>query len=157
MKTYLLTLYAVFCTYTYTQNPVELYNNCATPTSQTSLDINNVRTTLLNGGDMWWDLSNAGYEVPKNSGLHSIFGGSLWIGAMDENNQLKVATQMFRQGGVDFWPGPLDTDSTISSETCFAYDQHYSLLRSEVLAHKYAFVGFYVRQICYSKLDKKLQ
>ena len=139
MKPYLLTLCAVFCTYTYAQNPVELYNNCATPTSQTSLDINNVRTTLLNAGDLWWNLSNGRYEIPKGSGLHSMFNGAIWIAALDDNDQLKVAAQTYRQSGNDFWPGPLDTDSTISSETCLAYDQHYSLLRSEVLAHKYAF------------------
>ena len=32
--------------------------NCAVGTAQTLLDINNVKTTILNGGDMWWDLSN---------------------------------------------------------------------------------------------------
>ena len=44
--------------------------NCAVGTAQTLLDINNVKTTILNGGDMWWDLSNGRYEIPKD--LESI-------------------------------------------------------------------------------------
>ena len=38
---------------------------CAPSTSQTDLDINNIRTTIMAGGDMWWDLNNAKYEIPK--------------------------------------------------------------------------------------------
>jgi len=49
--------------------------NCKAPTSRVDLDINNVRTTILNGGDLWWDLDNAKYEIPKGSGKHSIFAG----------------------------------------------------------------------------------
>ena len=37
---------------------------CAPATAQTDLDINNIRTAILAGGDMWWDLSAAHYEVP---------------------------------------------------------------------------------------------
>ncbi|MAQ70401.1 MAG: hypothetical protein CMD23_04830, partial [Flavobacteriales bacterium] len=29
---------------------------CLAATAQTELNINNVRTTILAGGDMWWDL-----------------------------------------------------------------------------------------------------
>ena len=52
---------------------------CAPSTSQTDLDINNIRTTIMGGGDMWWDLNNAKYEIPKNSNKHSMFAGALWI------------------------------------------------------------------------------
>ena len=33
--------------------------DCEPASQQADLDINNVRTRILNGGDMWWDLSNA--------------------------------------------------------------------------------------------------
>ncbi|HRG88588.1 MAG TPA: hypothetical protein PLW44_06170, partial [Chitinophagales bacterium] len=39
--------------------------DCVTPTAQFDLDVNNVRARLLTGGDMWWNLSEARYEVPK--------------------------------------------------------------------------------------------
>ena len=73
-------------------------NNCNPPTAQTDLDINNVRARILNGGDMWWDLViNPHYEVPKGSGKHSMFSGSIWIGGLDAGNQLKLAAQKYRQ------------------------------------------------------------
>ena len=56
---------------------------------------------------MWWNLSDGKYEIPKNSGKHSMFAGSLWIGGLDDDDQLKVAAQTYRQSGNDFWPGPI--------------------------------------------------
>ena len=42
------------------------WSSTCSPASQSQdLDINNVRTKILNGGDMWWDLNNPKYEVPK--------------------------------------------------------------------------------------------
>ena len=38
---------------------------CNPSTSQTDLDVNNIRTTIMAGGDMWWNLSDARYEIPK--------------------------------------------------------------------------------------------
>ena len=39
---------------------------CDPSSSQTDLDVNNVRTTIMGGGDMWWNLTDARYEIPKN-------------------------------------------------------------------------------------------
>ena len=39
--------------------------SCDPSTASADLDVNNVRTKILNGGDMWWDLSNPKYEIPK--------------------------------------------------------------------------------------------
>jgi hypothetical protein len=93
--------------------------NCAAGTAQTLLDINNVKTTILNGGDMWWDLSNGRYEIPKGSAKHSMFAGALWIGGLDENEQIKVAGQTYRQSGSDYWPGPLDNVRLTSQNPCW--------------------------------------
>ena len=38
---------------------------CAPAAAKEDLDINNVRATILTGGDMWWDLVNGKYLVPK--------------------------------------------------------------------------------------------
>src|SRR6185369_3494997 len=38
---------------------------CDPAKAQRELNVNNVRTTMLNGGDMWWDLISAKYEIPK--------------------------------------------------------------------------------------------
>ena len=118
--------------------------NCAAGTAQTLLDINNVKTTILNGGDMWWNLASGKYEIPKNSGKHSLFAGSLWIGGMDDDDQLKVAAQTYRQSGNDFWPGPLDNVrlsadqspnnkyGTTEASICAEYDYHHVITRAEV-------------------------
>jgi hypothetical protein len=110
-----------------------LDNSCAPGAAKTDLDINNVRTKLLTGGDMWWDFNSAQYEVPKGGKAHSIFAGSLWIGGLDAGGQLKVAAQTYRQNGNDFWPGPLDTVGvSISADQCAKYDQHFKITLQEV-------------------------
>lgn len=111
----------------------QLAASCTPATAQTDLDVNNVRTTILGGGDMWWDLSNAKYEVPKGGRAHSSFAASLWIGGLDAGGQLKVAGMTYRQTGNDFWPGPLDTTTaSIEADQCLAYDRHWKITRKEV-------------------------
>ena len=79
-----------------------------TPASQSvDLDVNNVRTKLLNGGDMWWDLNNPKYEIPKINDpnavrKHSLFSGAIWIGGKDNGGNLKLAAMTYRQFGSDF-------------------------------------------------------
>jgi hypothetical protein len=116
---------------------------CLVSSSRSELDINNVRTTVLNGGDMWWDLnSNPRYEVPKVTEAnqprrHSIFAGSLWIGGLDANGQLHVAAQTYRQGGdVGFWPGPLDDQGTTDRDVCSAWNSHAKINRSAIDAFR---------------------
>ncbi len=99
---------------------------CAQASAFTDLDINNVRARIMNGGDMWWDrgLSVARYEVPKGSGKHSLFAGSVWIGGYDAGNNLKVTAQTYRQfGGNDYWPGPLNGSGATEFGTCTRWDK----------------------------------
>ncbi len=42
----------------YDQRAVMFANTCQPATQSADLDINNVRTKILNGGDMWWDVNN---------------------------------------------------------------------------------------------------
>lgn len=108
---------------------------CAQSTSYRFLDLNNVRTRINAGGDMWWNLDGLGqYYIPKEGTATSLFAGALWIGGLDVNGQLKLAAQKFRQDGLDYWTGPLTIDGTASvdSETCAEYDQHYEVSRADV-------------------------
>ncbi|MGI8891968.1 MAG: hypothetical protein ACR2GN_00775 [Bacteroidia bacterium] len=119
-------------------NNSTLVTGCSPTTAKTDLDINNIRTTIMVGGDMWWDLNLPKYEVPRGSGKHSLFAGALWIGGRDAGNQLKIAAQTYRQGpnfqgGWDFWGGPINQDLIdVSSSTCSDYDRHWKLNRQEV-------------------------
>jgi hypothetical protein len=115
---------------------------CQPATSQIDLDINNVRTRLLAGGDMWWDLDIARYEIPKveqGSGLisvSSLFAGALWIGGIDDGGQLKIAAQTYRQTGNDFWPGPLDDLGSADDVVCSAFDKHWKISNKDIQEFK---------------------
>ncbi|PCH93046.1 MAG: hypothetical protein COB85_07575, partial [Bacteroidetes bacterium] len=112
-----------------------LLAGCAPPNGATYIEFNNVRALIHTGGDMFWDLdSDVKYEIPKNSLKHSMFLSSLWLGGTDVNQQLRIAAQRYRGGGVDFWTGPLDTSGTaeITPETCAEWDKHFIITRQEV-------------------------
>jgi len=111
-------------------------SGCSPSISKTDLDVNNVRTTIMAAGDMWWNLDDARYEIPKDGNKHSMFAGALWIGGVDAGGQLKVAAMTYRQGGSDFWTGPLNTTTaTISPEECNEWDKHFKISRTEVEEH----------------------
>jgi hypothetical protein len=101
-----------------------------------ALDINNVYAGIANRSDMHWKVggsANACYEVPKGSGSNTNFATALWIGGLDNANQLHGAAQTYRQGGVDFWPGPLDTiNATIDSATSINYDKIWKVSYTDI-------------------------
>ena len=100
------------------------------------LNINNVRTRINAGGDMWWDLPGgvgSQYYIPANGSATSLYAGSLWIAGVDINNQLKCAAVRFRQDGNDFWTGPLNIEgASIDEVTCARWDQIFKITRAEV-------------------------
>jgi len=113
--------------------PKNVGASCAPASAQTDLAVNNVRTRILAGGDMWWDLNNGIYEIPKGGNKHSLFAGALWIGGEDEGEQLKVAAMTYRQDGSDFWPGPLDSETaSVDDVICSEFDNHYQITRQQV-------------------------
>jgi len=110
---------------------------CAQATSYRFLDVNNVRARINTGGDMWWDLPGgvgSQYFIPREGTATSMYSGSLWIGGLDVNGQLKLAALRYRQVGNDYWTGPLTVDGTasIDNETCAEYDKHFKVTREEV-------------------------
>lgn len=109
--------------------------SCKPAEASIDLDINNVRARLMTGGDMWWDngTSEARYEIPKGSRKNSLFAGSIWIGGFDDQNQLKVAAQTYRQTGNDYWPGPLDPNTAeITESECSEWDRFWKIDRETI-------------------------
>lgn len=123
----------------------ELMVKCAPAVDKADLDINNVRTTILTGGDMWWDLLNGKYFVPKPAkgtvGTTALFAGSLWIGGQDIGGSLKVAGMTYRQTGNDFWPGPLNDSVSITATQCAQWDKHFTINRADVETYYYWVTG----------------
>ena len=110
---------------------------CEAPSGYRYLQVNNVRCRINTGGDMWWDLVGgvgAQYFVPANGRATSMFSGSLWIGGLDINNQLKLAALRYRQVGQDYWTGPLTIDGTASIDkpTCSDWDKFFTINRADV-------------------------
>lgn len=104
-----------------------------------SLDINNVKAGITNIGDMHWNVEGASggalYEVPKGSGKHTNFASSLWIGGLDYTSQLHGDAQTYRQSGIDFWPGPLDTTTAITySLSAKDYDKIWKISYTDINA-----------------------
>ena len=124
-----------------TQSGKTTIADCNDATAKVELNINNVRTTLMTGGDLWWDLNDAKYEVPKipigsdQPSVHSIFAGALWIGGIDEFENLKIAAQTYRQTGNDFWPGPLDEDGQVSQGVCNKFDRFWTVYGRDIDAY----------------------
>ncbi len=109
-------------------------SQCLPATAEIDLDINNVRAHLMTGGDMWWNRNTekAAYEVPKGSGKSSQFAASCWIGGYDQQGQLKVAAQTYRQDGNDYWPGALNADGEITPDACSNWDNFWKVDRSTI-------------------------
>ena len=108
---------------------------CLSATNSNELTINNVRAYIETNGTMW-NKELAEYEVPKGSGKCSMFAAALWIGGLDENDQLRVAALRFGQAGDDFWPGPLTVDgnASVNKSVCDEWDKIYSITKAEVQA-----------------------
>ncbi len=107
---------------------------CQPAISAIDMDINNVRARLMTGGDMWWNLGEevAAYEIPIGSGKSSQFAASCWIGGFDQQGQLKVAAQTYRQEGNDYWPGALNSNGKITPDTCNLWDKFWKVDRSTI-------------------------
>jgi hypothetical protein len=114
---------------------------CQQGEAQIDMEINNVRARLLTGGDVWWDLDNGRYIVPKPAAgapeVSSIFAGGVWIGGVDVGNNIKLAGVTYRSGttNYDWFPGPLDKSGFTESEVCRSWDRFFTVRGKNVLKH----------------------
>lgn len=103
-----------------------------------NLDINNIKARINADGTLFNNYGVGGpyassFEAPKNSGKHTINAGSLWFGGLDAGGQLKLAAQTYKQGGSDYWPGPLDTtNASIDSTTSVSWNKVWKINRSTI-------------------------
>ncbi len=92
------------------------------------LDINNIKARINSFGNHFWDVGvhdiGAEYYFPKDTTTSTLFNFSLWIGGLDESEDLHISAERYRSGGVDYWEGPLTTDGTATIDTATAYKYH---------------------------------
>lgn len=137
-------------------------SNCPPSDARLFMEFNDVRALVEAGGSLWQNRQSgaASYEVPVGGGNHVLFSGSIWMGGLDVNGQLKLAAIKFRRGN-DFWTGPLsqtvgsgDYDpsqpvgdnatkdfgaATITPDVCIEYDRFFTITKAEVINYTLAF------------------
>lgn len=108
--------------------------SCKRAQSTAELNVNNVRALINGYGNMWFDGSVAQYHIPKGANTCPLYCAALWIGGTDVNDQLRLSALTFGSYGDDYWPGPLTTDNTASTNIgiCNEYDKHFVITRAEV-------------------------
>jgi hypothetical protein len=113
------------------------------------LDINNIRAKINCWGNHFWqgpdhfgllqDIDTSMFEYPNGSHKNTIFNQSLWIGGLDDNLQLRLSAERYRQVGYDFWNGPLSMNGTevdIDKETVYEWHRVWNLKVKDILYHK---------------------
>ncbi|MBX2818500.1 MAG: T9SS type A sorting domain-containing protein [Rhodothermaceae bacterium] len=101
---------------------------CTEAQAQATLEVGNIHASIFNNGRLFFD-NNAGksYEVPKGSGVNSIFASTFLIGGLIEDT-LRISSSTF--GPYEFWPGPLDANGNPPSD-CSAYDRIWEIKTSD--------------------------
>ena len=109
--------------------------SCTTGTAQADLDGNNVRARMFNAGNLFFNGGNGEYEVPKGSGLVSIFAAGLWLGGtVDGEVRTAAATYAQNNEGFEFWPGPLAEDGS-PPDDCSVFDRIYLVSQADIDAY----------------------
>ncbi len=115
------------------RNPTENYRK-----EMALLDINLMSTPILNDGILHKDLSffSASCEAPKGSGKSPLFSSGLWIGGLDDTNDIHLAAMTYRQGGADFWPAPLHvTTGEYNPNDSARFDRVWKVNKTDVQRH----------------------
>ncbi|MBP5573813.1 MAG: T9SS type A sorting domain-containing protein [Bacteroidales bacterium] len=101
------------------------------------IEANNVRGRILGNGSLFHTGVNneaPSWEVPKGSGLSTLFQQSLWVGGL-ESGQLHLAGQRFGQDGEDYWSGPLRLeDATTTPEMVEKFSHVWNVTKAEIEA-----------------------
>ncbi|MEM6648248.1 MAG: T9SS type A sorting domain-containing protein [Bacteroidota bacterium] len=130
MKALLLLIPLLLCTQGVQAQQV---GDCQNGSDTANLDVGDVRAALYNNGSLFWRGSGNVYEVPKGSGVQSIFVNGLWIGGIAEDGSPRFSGTIY--GPWTYWPGPLDTNGD-PPDDCDDYDRMYSVYDADVRAYE---------------------
>ena len=119
--------------------------------NSTILELQDAKVQINTNGALFNEFGNGmpGYEVPANSGNHAVFFSSLWLSGLDSQDSLRNAAIRFCQdaagGFCEYFPGPLSTDGTVSSDPAVfdEYNRFWFIDRQQVDTHTAYFTCFY--------------
>ncbi|MFK7775915.1 MAG: hypothetical protein AB8F94_27575, partial [Saprospiraceae bacterium] len=115
--------------------------DCTLPQAQKVLNANNLSVNILNGGDLFWDRSNAFFQSNPDDPdpVSSVFTAGLWMGAftgLPDNPVLRVTAAKYNSPtSNDYSPGPLSGFGTIEFDTCTNYDKLWEVFGTEIKQH----------------------
>jgi hypothetical protein len=135
MPKYLYLACSVFLLNTYSAQDQKPGASCPFPQTYNVINVNNISSRYYSGGDMNfnWFNGQSNYEFPKGSGKTAAGAAALWIGGIDGTGQLKLAAMTYRQNGIDFWTGPLDTTNAAAVvNTCIDFDKAPSVSAGDI-------------------------
>lgn len=96
-----------------------------------TLFMSNKRDTLIVGVDSFF--YEPTFNVPKGTAKNSIFVGNLWVSGIDDGGLLHLAASTYKQGGTDFWAGPIaDTYNSTYDST---YNFIWRISKTEIQNH----------------------
>ncbi|RLD52660.1 MAG: hypothetical protein DRJ05_17240, partial [Bacteroidetes bacterium] len=99
------------------------------------IDANNIDATFFAYGlHFWGGDDRLGFEVPKGSSNHTLFSFSLWAAGLDDNNELHLAAEKYRQDGDDYQPGPVS--DVYGLDYCNQWNRIWKLDREQIQYHK---------------------
>ncbi|MCD4682690.1 MAG: T9SS type A sorting domain-containing protein [Bacteroidales bacterium] len=100
------------------------------------LNVNNISAVMNAFGYQFNTLPefDTGFEVPVGSRANSIFAFTLWMGGMDENDELHLAGERYRQIGVDYYVGPCG--DSYENQQMIDYNKVWKFNREELENHK---------------------
>jgi hypothetical protein len=88
-----------------------------TANSQVILDHNNVSANVSSSGTFFNNFNGglAGYEVPKGSGLNTIFGIQFMFGGQDVNDSIYITSGGYPNNSTDIFSGPISANYSDST------------------------------------------
>jgi hypothetical protein len=107
---------------------------CFPTATRATLDINGVKSDVLNTGVLWEGV----YQVPKavfpqTVSPSSLSSCGLMVAGKNAAGSLKIAAQLaLGAGGSDFFPGPLDSTGNVSRNTCNNFDKLFGISISDI-------------------------
>ncbi len=102
------------------------------------LDINRVLCRINSFGLQFWNTDPehwVNYEVPAGGGASTMFNQSLWIGGLDQENQLHMSAERYRLTGADFFSGPLMDSTAYSRELDISWHKVWKLTSQDISYH----------------------
>lgn len=116
---------------------------CNSPQSQIDIHGNNIQARILNGGDLFTDLSSAQFfpnpDPIAQENPATIFAAGIWLGGVDPGANLKLATVDYRgDGKFDYTAGPLNPDGITDPFTCANWDRHFMVTGDQIAAFRVA-------------------